>query len=112
MDLITYKKALLKYQPIETMTAGLELVGSEVKSLRAKLGSLEGSRVVVRGGEGVDQQVEADQPGRGAEIEQEVGQSGDQGHARPAVSPAPIVARAASGSPQCAATRCSTPQSP
>mgnify|MGYP006279990811 CR=1 FL=1 len=51
MDLITYKKALLKYQPIETMTAGLELVGSEVKSLRAKLGSLEGSRVVVRGGE-------------------------------------------------------------
>jgi SsrA-binding protein len=51
MDLITYKKAHLKYHPLETMTAGVELMGHEVKSLRNKLGSLEGSRVVVRGGE-------------------------------------------------------------
>ncbi len=51
MELITYKKATLKYHPLETMNAGLELTGGEVKSVRNKLGSLEGSRVVVRGGE-------------------------------------------------------------
>jgi len=49
--LVTYKKALLKYTPVETFSAGLELTGHEVKSLRAKLGSLDGSRIVVRGGE-------------------------------------------------------------
>ena len=49
--LVTYKKALLKYSPVETFSAGVELAGHEVKSLRAKLGSLEGARVVVRGGE-------------------------------------------------------------
>ena len=33
------------------MEAGLELLGFEVKSLRAGLGSLKGARVVARGGE-------------------------------------------------------------
>lgn len=49
--LVEYKKAALKYETLETFSAGLELLGTEVKSLRAKQGSLEGSRVVVRGGE-------------------------------------------------------------
>lgn len=51
MTLIEYKKAFLKFAPVETFSAGLELVGAEVKSLRNKLGSLDGARVVVRGGE-------------------------------------------------------------
>jgi len=51
MTLVEYKKAFLKYAPIERFAAGLELTGQEVKSLRSKLGSMDGSRVVVRGGE-------------------------------------------------------------
>ena len=51
MTLLEYKKAYLKYAPQETFAAGLELTGGEVKSLRNKNGSLDGSRVVVRGGE-------------------------------------------------------------
>lgn len=51
MDLITNKKAHLKFTPVESYSAGLELTGNEVKSLRNKLGSLDGSRVLVRGGE-------------------------------------------------------------
>ncbi len=51
MSLVEYKKAGLKYTTLETFSAGLELLGSEVKALRGKLGSLDGSRVVVRGGE-------------------------------------------------------------
>jgi len=51
MTLVEYKKAFLKYAPLESYAAGLELFGTEVKALRNKLGSLDGSRVVVRGGE-------------------------------------------------------------
>ena len=51
MILVEYKKAFLKYAPVERFAAGIELLGPEVKSLRSKLGSLEGARVVVRGGE-------------------------------------------------------------
>lgn len=51
MRLVEYKKASLKYTPQESFAAGLELLGHEVKSLREKNGSLEGARVVVRGGE-------------------------------------------------------------
>ncbi len=51
MTLVENKKAFLKYAPLEHFAAGIELTGSEVKALRLKLGSLEGSRVVVRGGE-------------------------------------------------------------
>jgi SsrA-binding protein len=51
MILVEYKKALLKFAPIETFSAGLELMGTEVKALREKQGSLDGARVVVRGGE-------------------------------------------------------------
>ncbi|NNM83945.1 SsrA-binding protein SmpB [Candidatus Parcubacteria bacterium] len=51
MTLVEYKKATLKYAPLESFAAGLELFGQEVKALRNKLGSLDGARVVVRGGE-------------------------------------------------------------
>jgi SsrA-binding protein len=51
MTLIENKKARLRFSILETYSAGLELSGTEVKSLRAKTGSLEGSRVLVRGGE-------------------------------------------------------------
>ncbi len=51
MLLLEYKKARLRYAVLETYQAGLELEGTEVKALRNKLGSLDGSRVVVRDGE-------------------------------------------------------------
>ncbi len=51
MTLVENKKFFLKYAPLEHFAAGIELSGQEVKALRAKLGSLEGARVVVRGGE-------------------------------------------------------------
>ena len=50
-SLIENKKARLRFEILETYQAGIELEGTEVKSLRAKLGSLDGSRVIVRGGE-------------------------------------------------------------
>jgi SsrA-binding protein len=49
--LLTNKKAHLRFTVLETFSAGLELSGTEVKALRGKQGSLEGSRIVVRGGE-------------------------------------------------------------
>ncbi|PIP86443.1 SsrA-binding protein [Candidatus Campbellbacteria bacterium CG11_big_fil_rev_8_21_14_0_20_44_21] len=45
------KKAAFNFEIIETIQAGLELLGLEVKSLRDKKGNLEGGRVVVRGSE-------------------------------------------------------------
>jgi SsrA-binding protein len=50
-DLLQNKKAKLNYEILETFEAGIELFGYEVKSLRAKHGSLEGAHVVIRGGE-------------------------------------------------------------
>ncbi len=49
--LIENKKARLRFEVLTTYQAGVELLGTEVKSIRAKLGSLEGARVVVRGAE-------------------------------------------------------------
>ena len=49
--LVENKKARLKFAPQETYAAGLVLSGQEVKALRGKLGTLDGARVVVRGGE-------------------------------------------------------------
>jgi len=51
MSLIENSKVGFDYQVIETIEAGLELLGFEVKSLRAGQGSLKGARVVARGGE-------------------------------------------------------------
>jgi SsrA-binding protein len=51
MALVEHKKARLNYEILEEFEAGLELLGGEVKSLRQGLGKLEGSHVVIRGGE-------------------------------------------------------------
>ena len=51
MTVVRNKKAHLDYAFLETFEAGLELMGIEVKSLRAGRGNLEGARVVARGGE-------------------------------------------------------------
>ncbi len=51
MSLIENQRARFDFSIIEEMEAGLELLGPEVKSLRAKRGSLKGARVVARGGE-------------------------------------------------------------
>ncbi len=51
MTYLENKKAKLRFTTLETFQAGIELSGAEVKSVRSKLGSLDGSRVVVRGGE-------------------------------------------------------------
>src|SRR6185436_18468806 len=51
MSLIENDRAGFDYVLLEKMEAGLELFGYEVKSLRAKQGSLKGARVVARGGE-------------------------------------------------------------
>ena len=49
--LIENKKARLRFEVLETFTAGIELFGYEVKAIRARLGSLDGARVIVRGAE-------------------------------------------------------------
>ncbi len=51
MNLVEHKKARLNYETLEEFEAGLELLGHEVKTLRDKRGKLEGSHVVIRGGE-------------------------------------------------------------
>ena len=51
MALIEHKKARLNYEILEEFEAGLELLGTEVKSLRAGQGKLEGSHAIIRGGE-------------------------------------------------------------
>jgi len=49
--LIQNKKAHFDYEILEKFTAGIELLGFEVKSIRGKQGSLEGAYVTIRGGE-------------------------------------------------------------
>ena len=49
--LVTNKKARFDFEVLETYEAGVELLGTEVKALRAGKGVLQGARVVVRGGE-------------------------------------------------------------
>jgi SsrA-binding protein len=51
MSYITHKTVNRDFEILTTFEAGLELFGFEVKAIRAKLGKLEGSRIVVRGGE-------------------------------------------------------------
>jgi SsrA-binding protein len=51
MALIQSKKVHFNYEILDEFEAGLELFGYEVKSLRAGLGSLEGARILARGGE-------------------------------------------------------------
>src|SRR5260370_33380705 len=51
MALIENARVGFDYEILETIEAGLELLGTEVKSLRAGQGSLKGARVAARGGE-------------------------------------------------------------
>ena len=51
MALIEHKRVHFDFEILETIEAGIVLSGTEVKSLRARHGKLEGSHVVVRGGE-------------------------------------------------------------
>ena len=51
MTVVQNKKVGFDYTILEEIEAGLELLGLEVKSLRAGHGSLKGARVVARGGE-------------------------------------------------------------
>lgn len=45
------RKAKFNYEITETMEAGIELLGFEVKSIKKGQGSLEGAFVIIRGGE-------------------------------------------------------------
>ncbi|HYC83098.1 MAG TPA: SsrA-binding protein SmpB [Candidatus Paceibacterota bacterium] len=49
--LVHNKKAGFNYEFLEKFEAGLDLLGSEVKSLRSHQGSLDGAYVSIRGGE-------------------------------------------------------------
>lgn len=51
MSLIENRKARFNYEILETFEAGIELLGNEVKSLRAHRGVFDGAYVSVRGGE-------------------------------------------------------------
>jgi len=50
-DLLFNRKAGFNFEITDTIVAGIELSGFEVKSLRNKQGSLDGSYVTVRDGE-------------------------------------------------------------
>ena len=49
--LIQNPKAKFNYEILESIDAGIELLGLEVKSLKKKQGSLEGAYILVRGNE-------------------------------------------------------------
>ncbi len=51
MSLIQNKKASFDYEFIETFEAGVALLGTEVKSVKAHHGSLNGAYIAVVGGE-------------------------------------------------------------
>jgi SsrA-binding protein len=51
MSLITNRKASFNYEIIDKYTAGIELFGFEVKSLKKSQGSLEGAHITIRGNE-------------------------------------------------------------
>lgn len=48
---IDNRKAYFDYEVLETIEAGIELFGYEVKSIKAKQGNLQGAYVLIRGGE-------------------------------------------------------------
>lgn len=50
-DLIRNKKATLNFELIDRFEAGVVLLGTEVKSIRKGQGKLDGSHIVIRGGE-------------------------------------------------------------
>jgi len=50
-SLIQNKKVYFNYEITDKITAGIELLGFEVKSIREKKGHLDGAYVTIRGGE-------------------------------------------------------------
>lgn len=50
-NLVEHKKAHFNFEILDTYECGIELLGSEVKSLRASHGTLESAHALVRGGE-------------------------------------------------------------
>jgi SsrA-binding protein len=50
-DLVSNKKARHNFEILETFEAGIVLVGTEIKSLRAHGGSLDDAYLIVNGGE-------------------------------------------------------------
>lgn len=50
-DYIRNKKAFFNYEIQEEFESGIELLGLEARSIRAGLGSLDSSYIIVRGGE-------------------------------------------------------------
>lgn len=51
MSYINHKTVHRDFEILTTFEAGVELFGFEVKAIRAKLGKLEGGRIVIRGAE-------------------------------------------------------------
>lgn len=51
MALVQNKKAYFDFEILETIEAGIALLGTEVKSIRNNQGNLEGAHVIIRGGE-------------------------------------------------------------
>ena len=51
MNYVQNKKATFNYEVLEKFEGGLSLLGLEVKSIKAKRANLEGSFIIVRGGE-------------------------------------------------------------
>lgn len=51
MSLVRNKKATFNYEILEKFEAGVELLGTEVKTIRSGHGSLDGAYIVVKGSE-------------------------------------------------------------
>lgn len=51
MSLADNKKVFFDYEILETLSAGIELLGMEVRSLRTHSATLDGAYVTIRGGE-------------------------------------------------------------
>ncbi len=50
-EIATNKRARFDYELLETYSAGIELTGHEVKSLKQRGGLLAGAHIIIRGGE-------------------------------------------------------------
>lgn len=50
-SLVSHKRAAYDFEILETLEAGISLVGTEVKSVRSGQGKLEGGHIIIRGGE-------------------------------------------------------------
>ncbi len=51
MSLVENKKIHLNYEVVQKLEAGIELLGNEVKSIRSSQAQIDGSKVIIRGGE-------------------------------------------------------------